>query len=200
MSQPAQTKKKRPLKNDPSSSKIHEAEQRAERAEQQLAELRDTVASLKTEHAQQSEPQPASGNKSNIEPTDDGLDQLRKDSMMSHLFDSLDAGKDIGHYGRLVFAMVAHHFLSDQAVIDWLTKDRDFTPEAATLMLRQVEGRDYNPPRRERILQWQAEQEFPILPDASDPDCGNVYRNLKFPNQVYEHIQNYQEEKVEAEA
>ena len=65
-------------------------------------------------------------------------------------------------------------------------------------MLRQVQARDYNPPRRERILQWQAEQEFPILPDPSDPDCGNVYKTLKFPNEVYEHIENYQVEKAEA--
>ena len=61
-----------------------------------------------------------------------------------------------------------------------------------------MQARDYNPPRRERILQWQAEQEFPILPDPSDPDCGNVYKTLKFPNEVYEHIENYQVEKAEA--
>lgn len=116
--------------------------------------------------------------------------------MMAHLLDSLAAGKDIGHYGRLVFAMVAHHFIAPEEVIAWLTKDPDFSEEDAMVLLRQVESRDYNPPRRERILQWQAEQEFPILPNADDPDCGNVYRNLKFPNKVYEHIQEYQEEKV----
>jgi hypothetical protein len=94
--------------------------------------------------------------------------------------------------------MVAHHFLSDEEVIEWLTKDADFGNEAATAMLRQVEGRDYNPPRRERIVAWQSEQDFPILPHLDDPDCGNVYRNLKFPQQVYEHIQDYQEEKAAA--
>ncbi len=65
-------------------------------------------------------------------------------------------------------------------------------------MLRQVEGRGYNPPRRERILQWQAEQDFPIVPDPADPDCGNVYKSLKFTHQVYDHIENYQMEKAEA--
>ena len=34
-----------------------------------------------------------------------GVEELRKDEMMAHLLDSLDQGKDIGHYGRLVFAM-----------------------------------------------------------------------------------------------
>ena len=43
----------------------------------------------------------------------------------------------------------------------------------------------------------QAQQEFPILPNPDDPDCGNVYRNLKFPQSVYEHIQEYHEQKAQ---
>ncbi len=129
----------------------------------------------------------------------EGEAELRKDSMMAHLLDSLDAGKDIGHYGRLVFAMVARHFLPHDEVLAWMTKDKDVTDEKARLMLRQVEGRDYNPPRRERIVEWQSQQEFPILPNADDPDCGNLYRNLKFPDAIYDHIGHYQEEKMEAE-
>jgi anti-sigma regulatory factor (Ser/Thr protein kinase) len=41
----------------------------------------------------------------------------------------------------------------------------------------------------------------PVLlsPNPDDPDCGNVYRNLKFPQSVYEHIQEYQEEEVQAQ-
>src|SRR3712207_8804213 len=37
------------------------------------------------------------------------VDDLRRSPMMSHLLDALDRGEDIGHYGRLTFAMVAHH-------------------------------------------------------------------------------------------
>ena len=33
------------------------------------------------------------------------VDQLRSNDMMAHLLDALEHGKDIGHYGRLVFAM-----------------------------------------------------------------------------------------------
>ena len=128
----------------------------------------------------------------------DGIEELRKDSMMAHLLDSLEAGKDIGHYGRLVFAMVARHFIAHDEVLRYLTLDRDFSKEQALLMLHQVEGRDYSPPRRERIVAWQSEQEFPILPNSEDPDCGNLYRNLKFPTEIYEHIGHYQEEKMEA--
>ena len=65
-------------------------------------------------------------------------------------------------------------------------------------MLRQVEGKDYTPPKRDRLLQWQKEQEFPILPKPEDPECGNLYRNLKFPDEVYQHIGHYQEKKIEA--
>jgi hypothetical protein len=125
-----------------------------------------------------------------------GVEELRKDSMMSHLLDSLEAGKDIGHYGRLVFAMVARHFLPAEEVLDWLMRDPDFSEEKARTMLAQVEQRDYNPPKRERILEWQAQQEFPILPDPDDPNCGNLYRNLKFPDGIYHHIEEYQEQKL----
>jgi hypothetical protein len=66
----------------------------------------------------------------------------------------------------------------------------------ARALVQQVRERDYNPPRRERILEWQKEQEFPIIPDSDDPDAGNVYRDLKFPDDVYEHIEEYHEQKV----
>jgi hypothetical protein len=128
----------------------------------------------------------------------DGEAELRKDSMMVHLLDSLNQGKDIGHYGRLTFAMVARHFLPHEEVVGWLTRDNDFDEEQANLMLHQVEGRDYSPPKRDRILQWQKEQEFPILPYPDDPDCGNLYRNLKFPEEIYSHISHYQEKKLES--
>jgi hypothetical protein len=168
---------------------LAQAQQRADRAEQELHELKEKSASNATpEHTGQVRPQRQPG----------GLEALRNDAMMAHLLDSLDAGKDIGHYGRLVFTIVASHFLDDESILDWLTKDRDVEREKAAALLRQVEARDYNPPRRDRILQWQREQDFPILPNPEDPDCGNVYKSLKFPDDVYDHIQHYQAEKVDA--
>ena len=128
------------------------------------------------------------------------MEELEKDAMMAHLIRSLNEGKDIGHYGRLVFAMVARHFMNDEELLAMLTKDKDFSEEKAVAMLRQVEGRDYNPPRRERILEWQSQQEFPLLPTPEDPDCGNVYRHLKFPDGIYKHIEHYQEQKIESGA
>jgi len=124
------------------------------------------------------------------------VDDLRKSDMMAHLLDSLEAGKDIGHYGRLVFAMVARHFLDEEELVGILQKDRDFDEAAARALVQQVQGRDYNPPRRERILEWHKEQDFPILPNPDDPDSGNVYRDLQFPDHVYEHIQEYREQKA----
>ncbi|MBA3915185.1 MAG: hypothetical protein H0X25_15315 [Acidobacteriales bacterium] len=119
--------------------------------------------------------------------------------MMAHLLDSLRAGQNIGHYGRLVFAMVARHFMSSEEVVEYLMSDPDFSETEAATLVRQVQSRDYNPPKRERILEWQSQQEFPILPNPEDPDCGNLYRNLKFPDSIYENIEQYQEEKTEAE-
>jgi hypothetical protein len=54
------------------------------------------------------------------------VDDLRKSDVMAHLLDALEAGKDIGHYGRLVFAMVARHFLDEEELVTLLQKDRDF--------------------------------------------------------------------------
>src|SRR5262249_15478906 len=124
-------------------------------------------------------------------------EQLRKNAMMAHLMDALNAGKDIGHYGRLVFAMVAHHFMDDHELVRWLRKDPDFDEEQARALAVQVRARGYNPPKRERILEWQKQQEFPICPNPEDPDAGNVYRDLKFPGDVYENITEYYEEKAE---
>ena len=172
-----------------SAEALQQANERAEKAEAELANLKHSDAALKTPPTPNLASEDAGGAEA----------ALRKDSMMAHLLDSLAAGKDIGHYGRLVFAMVARHFMPHEQVLASLTQDPDFSEEQATLMLRQVEGRDYNPPRRDRILEWQAQQDFPILPTPEDPDCGNLYRNLKFPSEIYDHIGHYQEAKMESD-
>ena len=123
---------------------------------------------------------------------------LRKNDMMAHLVDSLEAGKDIGQYGRLVFAMVARHFLSENELVKLLTEDRNFDEADARRLVTQVQSRDYNPPKRERILQYLEEQKFPICPNAGDPDACNVYKDLTFPEGVYAKINEYYQQKAEA--
>jgi DNA primase large subunit len=125
------------------------------------------------------------------------VEELRKSAMMAHLLEALEQGKDIGHYGRLVFAMVAHHFMSEDELIEYLQKDPDVDLAQARSLYHQVQSKDYNPPKRDRILEWQQHQDFPICPNASDPDACNVYKDLTFPDRVYEHISDYYEEKVE---
>lgn len=122
--------------------------------------------------------------------------ELRKSPTMSHLVDALEKGQDIGHYGRLTFAMVAHHFLKPDEVVKWLMKDKDVDEPKARALVQQVEERDYSPPRRERILEWQSQQDFAIIPDPEDPDSGNLYRELNFPDEVYEQIEEYREQKA----
>jgi hypothetical protein len=187
---------------DEQSVALRNAVERAERAEAELAKLKaggigagaeSKAGSAKTADIAEDEAKAAR------KPELRGMQALREDRVMAHLLDSLEAGKDIGHYGRLTFAMVARHFLTQEEMLAELMKDRDFTEERAAVMLRQVEDRDYSPPRRERIVEWQAQQEFPILPEPHDPDCGNVYRSLRFEGSTYKHIEEYQEEKMAAE-
>ena len=128
-----------------------------------------------------------------------GEEALRRNAMMARLLDALERGEDIGHYGRLVFAMVGRHFLDDDELVGWLTRDGDCSEEEARSLALQVRARDYSPPKREKILAWQREQDFQIIPNDADPDEGNVYKDLQFPDGVYENIQEYYEEKAEAQ-
>lgn len=127
------------------------------------------------------------------------MEELKQNAMMAHLIEALENGQDVGHYGRLTVAMVAHHFVGHEELSALLAKCPGTTPEEAEMMLRQVEAKGYNPPKRDRILQWQKEQEFPICPNPDDPDACNVYKDLKFPDSMYKNIEHYQEEKMEAE-
>jgi hypothetical protein len=120
---------------------------------------------------------------------------LEQNRMMAHLLGALDRGEDIGHYGRLVFAMIARHFLEEDELTALLQRSPGVTAEQARALVLQVQGRDYNPPQRERILEWQRQQDFPICP-TDDPDACNVYKDLQFPDGVYERIAEYYEEKA----
>jgi hypothetical protein len=62
-------------------------------------------------------------------------------------------------------------------------------------MVQQVEDKGYSPPRREKILEFQNQQDFEICPNPDDPDSCNVYNELQFPDEVYESIQEYQEKR-----
>ena len=123
------------------------------------------------------------------------VEDLRKSPMMAHMLDALDNGKDIGHYGRLVFAMIGRHFVSDDELVGLLTKDHDADEQEIRAMVQQVEDKGYSPPRREKILEFQNQQDFQICPNPDDPDACNVYNELQFPDEVYESIQQYQEKR-----
>jgi DNA primase large subunit len=128
------------------------------------------------------------------------VEDLRQSPMMNHLLDALDNGEDIGHYGRLVFAMVGRHFVSSDELVELLAKDRDAEEGDIRAMVQQVEEKGYSPPRREKILQWQEQQDFDICPNPDDPDACNVYNELTFPDELYEDIQEYREERQAADS
>ena len=126
------------------------------------------------------------------------LEDLKQNGMMAHLLSALQKKQDIGHYGRLVFAMIARHFLGADEVIALLQKNPNFSAAQARALVNQVNSRDYYPPKREKILEYQRQQDFPICPGGDDPDACNVYRNLKFPDGVYENMAQYHEQKASA--
>ena len=123
------------------------------------------------------------------------VEDLRQSPTMSHMLDALDNGEDIGHYGRLVFTMIGRHFVGNDELVELLRKDRDAEEGEIRAMVQQVEEKGYSPPRRERILEWQSQQDFKICPNPEDPDACNVYNELQCPDEVYESIQEYQEKR-----
>jgi hypothetical protein len=124
---------------------------------------------------------------------------LRRSPMMGHLLDALEDGKDIGHYGRLTFAMVAHHFVEPEELAKLLLKGKGADESEVRALVQQVISRGYSPPKRSRILEWQQRQEFPICPTPDDPDACNVYRELDLPDEVFQDIEEYREQQFVAQ-
>ena len=136
----------------------------------------------------------------NTQNNDARSDDLGDSPMMAHLLDALESGKDIGHYGRLTFAMVARHFMEEDELVNLLAGQPEQDETSARALVLQVQQRDYNPPKRDRILEWQAEQDFPICPTPDDPNSCNVYSELRFPDSIYESINEFYTEQAEAGA
>lgn len=123
---------------------------------------------------------------------------LEDSPMMAHLLRAIDEGQDIGDYGRLTFVIIARHFIDEDELVQKLASQPGFDEESARAMVTQVNGRDYNPPKRQKILEWQAQQDFQICPDE-DPNGCNVYRELQFPDTIYERIEEFWEERADAQ-
>ncbi|MDQ2711426.1 MAG: hypothetical protein M3Y24_04190 [Acidobacteriota bacterium] len=121
------------------------------------------------------------------------FEELRQSAMMSHLLEAMDRGEDIGHYGRLVFVMVGRFFLSNDELKQQLMKDKDCNEQKAELLIRQVEAKGYNPPKRDRVIEWMNQQDFAICENSENPDSCNIYKEIKFPPEVYEKISSYYE-------
>jgi hypothetical protein len=132
-------------------------------------------------------------------PDDLRSDRLEDSPMMAHLLEAMKSSQDVGEYGRLTFAIVARHFLQDNELVELLAQQPGFNQQAAQALLLQVKERDYNPPKRERILEWQSQQEFQICPEPQDPSACNLYRELRFPQEIYDRIGDFWLDRAEAE-
>ena len=59
------------------------------------------------------------------------------------MLDALDNGEDIGHYGRLVFAMIGRHFVNNDELIELLSQDHDADEKEIRALVQQVEEKGY---------------------------------------------------------
>lgn len=132
-------------------------------------------------------------------PKENQTDALRRSPTMARMLDAMEESVDIGHYGQFMFATVARHFMDEDKIVDLLAQQPGFDEPKARALFEHVEERNYNPPQRERILEHQARGGFQIIPNPQDPDGGNLYRELDFPETVYEDINHYYEERAGVE-
>ena len=58
-------------------------------------------------------------------------------------------------------------------------------------LLLRLQTKGYNPPKRDRILEWMNQQDFAICQDPDNPAACNVYKSLEFPPEIYEKISSY---------
>jgi DNA primase large subunit len=126
------------------------------------------------------------------------VEDLTQSQMMNHMLEALENGEDIGHYGRLTFAMVGVYFANDDELVQVMTKNEDADEREVRAMVQQVREKGYNPPNRDKILEWQSKQDFQICPNPDDPDACNVYSELDMPQEVLEDIQEYRAEEQAA--
>jgi len=74
--------------------------------------------------------------------------ELCRSPMMAHLVEALEAGTDVGHFGRLVFAIVARYFLDEAELVDLLARQPGQDETQARALVLQVKTHDYSPPSR----------------------------------------------------
>ena len=91
-------------------------------------------------------------------------DELRRNNMMAHLLDALEARKDIGHYGRLVFAMVARHFIPEAELIGLLQQNPGVNDHEARSLFLQVQGKDYPHPAASGFFNGRKNRASPSVP------------------------------------
>jgi hypothetical protein len=97
--------------------------------------------------------------------------------------------------------MVGVYFANDDELVQVMTQDHDAEEREIRAMVQQVREKGYNPPNRDKILEWQQKQDFQICPNPDDPDACNVYSELDIPQGVLEDIQEYRaEEQVARES
>ncbi len=81
------------------------------------------------------------------------VEDLRQSPMMGHMLDALENGEDIGHYGRLVFAMIGRHFVDNDDLVGLLVQDHDADEQEIKALVQQVQEKG-NPRRSCRSGAW----------------------------------------------
>lgn len=119
-----------------------------------------------------------------------GKAELRANAMMAHVLNALEAGQDVGEYGRRLLAVVGRHFLGEDELVALLSSN--VGEGEARNLVREVTERGEFPPRRGKIVEYMKRQPFQIIPDLRDSKLDDVYEGLTFPPEVAAHIPRFE--------
>ena len=81
------------------------------------------------------------------------VEDLKQSPLMNHMLEALENGEDIGHYGRLTFAMVGAYFVKNDELVRLLTQHHDGDEREVRAIVQQVREKGYNPPNRDKLLE-----------------------------------------------
>jgi len=77
--------------------------------------------------------------------------------------------------------MIGRHAVSSDELVELLTKDHDADEQEMRALVQQVGEKGYSPPRREKFLEYQSQQDFRSAPSPTIPTHATLTRSWSSP-------------------
>ena len=118
------------------------------------------------------------------------IGDLRRTPCLDRMILALDRGMDIGVGGLEAFVRIAHHFISEDKLVEVLQRQPGMDVLSARSYLERVVQEHPDPPTCAEVLVWQAtEAKLQFCPFCRDGGCGQYLQTvLPYPNVSHDPI------------